>query len=133
MRDRPNGPELLVLARAAREGGLAPSRAGARSGEAGQLARAMAIAEREIRAGDLPLWAELGRLAALYGESMPTDVEGAALESALAAYNRRLAVDIRAGRFDTATPERARMLQHLVLTAHSKVLETNPDYLEASK
>ena len=63
------------------------------------VANALAIAERELIAGDTAAGAERERVRALLAEhSDPAAAE--TLAAALARYNRHLAGDIRAGRFD---------------------------------
>ena len=109
-RDRPDGPTLAALARAA-----------AVAGEAAALvARAVAIAEREAAAGDAPLEASRRALADLYGPG------------ALGQLLRCFAEDIRVGRFDDPGPARERALGLLWAITRQKLAEANPDYLAAA-
>ena|SRR5688572_4604985 len=126
MNDRPNASELLAIARAtftdcildalpekARYAGL-------------MVASAMAIAQREFDAGDAPARAERERLRKLLAERAEP-AAASALHAALQGYNRRLAEEIRAGRFDGA--ERAAMLEHLRRTTEEKLSVSNPKAL----
>ncbi len=90
------------------------------------IANAMAIAQREIAAGDAPARAEYERLCKLLSER-PAAPAGDRLYDALAGYNRRLADEIRAGRFDGK--ERAAMLEHLRRTTEEKLAVSNPKVL----
>ncbi|MNC93355.1 hypothetical protein D3C83_99650 [compost metagenome] len=58
---------------------------------------------------------------------IPCEVTGEALPAALADYNRRLASQIRAGRFDRE--ERAVLLEHLRKTTQEKLAVSNPKAL----
>jgi hypothetical protein len=89
------------------------------------IANAMAIARREIEAGEESARAELARLRSLCGESA-REVQGLELDSALADCNRRLARDIRAGRYDE---DRAALLAHLRRTVEEKLAISNPKAL----
>jgi hypothetical protein len=106
MRDRPDGATLVKMA-AAR----------ASYEDRSLVERARAIAAREQAAGEAPLEACRVALVALYGEGK--------LDPLL----RRLAYDIRAGRFDVPGPPRE-AVRHLLwsMTRH-KLAESNPDYL----
>ena len=72
--------------------------------------------------------AELARLRELFAERAKP-LSGAALEAALAGYNRRLATEIRAGRFDDR--ERAALLDHLEKTTADKLAVANPKALKS--
>jgi hypothetical protein len=87
----------------------------------------MAIAQREIAAGDAPLAAECERLRALLRETAATPA-GAVLRDVLAGYNRRLAGEIRAGRFDGEG--RAALLDHLRRATEEKLAVSNPKMLK---
>lgn len=83
------------------------------------VANAMAIAARQLAAGDRPLNEAHDRLTALY----------AAPDTPLAELARRLAADIRAGAFDAPTPRRAAALDHLWLDARAAAEHSNPKAL----
>ena len=127
MNDRPNASELLAIARATFSAGIL----GALPEEARyaglMVANAMAIAQREIDAGDAPARAEHERLCHLLAERAEP-AAGNALHAALQGYNRRLAEEIRAGRFEG--PERAAMLEHLRRTTGEKLAVSNPKALK---
>ena len=107
MQDRPKGAELLAIARRTLVEKLTDLLPEERRGDASRIAEAMAIAAREIEAGDRE-----------------------ALESGVARLNRRLAADIRAGKFDP--PDRRRAARaHLLASARDKLAESKPEHLKA--
>ena len=126
MNNRPNASELLVIARATFTAEILPALPEKLRYSALMIANALAIARREIEAGDAPLRAEFERLTMLLAE-IPREVTGEALPAALADYNRRLASQIRAGRFDRE--ERAVLLEHLRKTTQEKLAVSNPKAL----
>lgn len=120
MRDRPDGSRLLHFAREALLRDVAPLLPAERQQEVAFIARAMAIAAREMEAGEAPLAECHAALAALYG--------GGELDTLL----RRLAAEIRAGAYDVAGPARDEVRRLLWAMTVQKVGESNPDYLAAS-
>jgi hypothetical protein len=94
MRDRPDGAELLHQARSVLLDELAGELPESRRYDVLMVASAMAIAARELEAGQ-GREAERAALEALLGPASERD-----LEAALGDLNRRLAADIRAGRLD---------------------------------
>jgi hypothetical protein len=124
--NRPNASELLAIARATFTAEILPALPEELRYNALMIANALAIARREIEAGDTPLRAEFERLTTLLSE-IPREVAGEALPAALADYNRRLASQIRAGRFDRE--ERAVLLEHLRKTTEEKLAVSNPKAL----
>lgn len=128
MNNRPNASELLAIARAIFTAEILPALPKKLRYSALMIANALAIARREIEAGDAPLRAEFERLTMLLSE-IPREVTGEALPAALADYNRRLASQIRAGRFDRE--ERAVLLEHLRKTTEEKLAVSNPKALRA--
>lgn len=130
MQDRPKGAELLAIARRTLIEKLMDLLPEERRGDASRIAEAMAIAAREIEAGERPLRAELERLAALYGEAPAEAGDREALEGEVTRLNRRLAADIRAGKFDP--PDRRRAARaHLLASARDKLAESKPEHLKA--
>ncbi|MCH7539598.1 MAG: hypothetical protein IH999_04250 [Proteobacteria bacterium] len=130
MQDRPKGAELLAIARRTLVEKLTDLLPEERRGDASRIAEAMAIAAREIEAGERPLRAELERLAALYGETPAEAGDREALEGEVTRLNRRLAADIRAGKFDS--PDRRRAARaHLLASARDKLAESKPEHLKA--
>jgi hypothetical protein len=126
MNDRPGARELIEAARDTFTAEILPALPEALRYVGLMVANAMAIAQREIEAGDGPARAECERLCRLL--SMPgAPLAGEALYGTLASYNRRLAEEIRAGRFDAE--ERAAMLEHLRRTNAEKLAVSNPKAL----
>ena len=127
MNDRPDARNLLQTARNVFIAEILPALPAASRYTALMIANAMAIAQREIAAGDAPLAAECERLGALLSEPAAAPA-GEALRGVLAGYNRRLAGEIRAGRFDGK--ERAALLEHLRRTTGEKLAVSNPKMLK---
>lgn len=128
MNNRPNAQELLAIARDTFAAEILPALPEKRRYTGLMIANAMAIALREIEAGEAPARAEFDRFRELFSEpSRP--LAGEALNAALAGYNLRLAKEIRAGRFDGR--ERAAMLEHLRRTAAEKLAVSNPKALDS--
>lgn len=95
------------------------------------IASAIAMAQRELAAGDHPLREALGRIAALYGEGAPAAEGTAGVARALADLERRLAEDVRAGRFD-GEPLRVQLIAHLEATTRARLAISNPKSLSAT-
>ena len=127
MNDRPDAGNLLETARNVFITQILPALPAESRYTALMIANAMAIAQREIAAGDAPLAAECGRLRALLSEAAASPA-GAALRDVAAGYNRRLAGEIRAGRFDGE--ERAALLEHLRRATNEKLAVSNPKLLK---
>jgi hypothetical protein len=115
--DPPSAADLVALARDVLDGTLAPLLPPERRADAALVARAMAIAERELREGGAPIAAAEAELAALYGAGDP--------ERLL----RRLADDIRAGAYDAAGARRAAVLRLLRAITAAKLRASNPAFL----
>ena len=128
MSDIPDAPELLAIARSTLLDKLLPRMPDELRYDALMIANAMAIAAREHAAGDAAVQAEVSRLAALLEEQCEPGA-GAELMSARSGLNRRLAAQIRAGRFDDR--DRAALLDHLAQTAAGELAVSNPRALEA--
>jgi hypothetical protein len=126
MNDRPDARDLLETARDAFTAEVLPAVPEALRYTALMIVNAIAIAQREIAAGDAPLRGEYGRLAGLLSGAAAA-LDGDALREAVEDYNRRLANEIRAGRFDGE--ERAVMLEHLRRTTEEKLAVSNPKAL----
>ena len=127
MNARPDATELLAIARSTLIDELLPRLPEDLRYTALMIANALAIASREHAAGDAAALAELARLQQLLAEN-PAPLNGAALHAALADYNRRLATEIRNGRFDGR--ERAALLDHLAQTTVDKLAIANPKALK---
>ncbi|MCP5368616.1 MAG: hypothetical protein H6907_07665 [Hyphomicrobiales bacterium] len=126
MRDRPTGDELLDLARDILRGDLLAHVPADKKYQALMVANAMAIAARQMRAGDGPARDQLADLAALYGEAVPDGDPAAACRALYA----RLSADIRAGRFDPGRPGHDAARALVRAQAAQKVRESNPKYLD---
>ena len=127
MNDRPDATELLDIARRTLLDELLPRLPEDLRYSALMIANAMAIASREHAGGNAAAQAELTRLHALFAERAEP-LSGAALETALAGYNRRLAAAIRGGRFDDK--ERTALLDHLEESTTDKLAVANPRALQ---
>jgi hypothetical protein len=129
MNDRPHAAELLKAARAALAADILPALPETLRYTGLMLAHAIAIVERELMAGDTAARAECDRLRVLL-PGCPAPVAAGELSTVLARYNRRLADDIRAGRFDGEY--RDALLEHLRQTTREKLAVSNPKALEPS-
>ena len=126
MKDLPHAPELLEAARAALVSEILPALPEKLRYTGLMVAHALAIAGREVAAGDEGARAECDRLCKLLEEAhVPERTEELGL--ALARYNRRLSEDIRAGRFDAEL--RGPLLEHLRRTTGEKLAVSNPKAL----
>lgn len=126
MNDRPHAAELLKAARDAVTAEILPALPEALRYTGLMVANAIAIAERELAAGDAAARAECERLRNLLSDRSEP-LAGDTLPGALARYNQRLADDIRAGRFDGAG--RGALLTHLRQTTEEKLAVSNPKAL----
>jgi hypothetical protein len=127
MNDIPDAAKLLAIARATLLNKLLAHLPEELHYDGLMIANAMAIAIREQANGEAAARAELARLRGLFGERAKPGASDA-LEAALAGYRKRLATDIRNGRFDDA--ERAALLTHLVQTAADELAISNPKALD---
>ena len=124
MNDIPDAAELLAIARTTLLDKLLAHVPPELRYDALMIANAMAIAAREQTTGDQAARDELARLRALLGEDAAIDSPAATL----ATYRKRLAAEIRSGRFDGT--ERAALLAHLETTAAAALAISNPKALE---
>jgi hypothetical protein len=122
MRNQPDARELLGIARETFIARILPALPEDLRYTALMVANAMVIARREIEAGEESAQSELTRLRGLFGESAH-NVHGFDLHSALADRNRRLARDIRAGRYES---DNSAVLAHLRRTVEEKLAVSNP-------
>ena len=127
MHDRPHAAELLKAAHAAITDDILPALQEPLRYTGLMIANALAIAGREIAAGDAPARAEYLRLCALLSEE-PRPLTGDALREAVGELNRRLGCNIRAGLLDGEA--RARLLDHLRQTTFEKLAVSNPKALQ---
>lgn len=96
MRERPDGAELLAIAREVLRKELLPLLPKDKAYDALMIANAMGIAERQLQQGDVPQQKEKAELAAL----LDTQAE-------LAELNREFAARIRRGEFDDSAKAKA--------------------------
>ena len=124
MRDRPHGAELLRQARSVLLDELLGALSESRRYDVLMVASAMAIAARELEAGEAGREVERTALEALLGPVSEDDIEGA-----LSGLNRRLAAEIRAGKLD-GDP---RVHDILERDAAARLALSNPNRLARSR
>lgn len=125
MPDRPDGAALLELARGHLLEELLPELPEGKRLGARLIANAMAIAARELKAGDEPGGDELASLARLYGEAAGTDGPRDPVErigDAIQRLSWRLTSEIRGGALDG----NSEVYEHLRAGAESRLRLTNP-------
>jgi hypothetical protein len=128
MRDRPNGADLVAIARDVLVNAVMPMAPEQERVTALMIASALGIAERELAAGEAPLRAELAALTAIYGVPQAA-ADAQALHDALLRLNRRLAEDLRQDTIVDAE-RRSAVYRLLVESTRARVAESNPKYLE---
>jgi hypothetical protein len=121
----PAGSELLAIARDTLMRELLPLVADEAKYTVRMIANAMAIASRELAMGDTAEVAALARLEKLCGGAK-REIHGPALHDAIAQYERRLAQDIRAGRFDADDERQRALLEHLQENVAVRLRISNP-------
>lgn len=129
MRDRPDGVALLREARAVLLDELLERLPEDRRYQARLVANAMAIAARELEAGDRPAAAERAALSRLYSEPRRTGPDGTAPEAPEETRQRltwRLAAEVRAGYRDGDAEVYAFLRERAV----QRLRVTNPKVLE---
>lgn len=131
MYDRPNAAELLTIARASFLQELMPHLPESCRYTGLMLANALAIAAREIQTGSEAGRHELARLGAFYPEAAREVRDERELEARLLEVNRKLAGDLRAGRFQGAELQAVR--GHLLAITRAKLAVSNPKYLKAQE
>jgi hypothetical protein len=127
MTDRPNGAELLKIAREALTRDLVSELPEGKRYLALMVANAMAIAARELELGDGADRSELTSLRMLFEEPGADTSED--VPDRLEALNQRLCAAIRAGTFDGGEAE-ARLRDHLRCSAEARVAISNPKALK---
>jgi hypothetical protein len=120
MRDRPTGADLLAIARRVLREELLPLLPEEKRYDGLMVANAIAIAARQMAAGDGPAAEERARLAALLGAE--GDMAGLAAE---------LARRIRRGDYDPGRPGRQDVRAFLWKATVGKLRESNPKALAA--
>ncbi len=129
MRDRPDLTQLLDAAREALLQEVLAAVPARLRHEVLMIASALAIAARTAAAGDAPLQNELAALHALYALGAAPSLCGAELEAQLLGLNRRLASDIRNGRYDAQGDERDAVRRLLEGCVKDKLRESKPKFL----
>jgi hypothetical protein len=119
MRRQPTAANLLETARTVLGQAIVPLLSGPAHYQALMVARAMAIAGRQLEAGERPEEAARTRLASFYGTPSAT----------LEELERRLAADLRQGAFDDPGPKRDVVFRHLRETALAMAAESCPKAL----
>ena len=94
------------------------------------IANATAIAARDAEAGEGPELAALTRLDVLHGVPK-RELHGVELADAVRAQERRLAADIRAGRYDANDARQVALLEHLRQSVIDRLRISNPKSLES--
>jgi hypothetical protein len=130
--NRPTGAELLAEARRLLLDNLLALLPPERQYDARMIANALAIAARELEAGDEPVRTALKDVAALYDEPVDLGAATAVLQQRLADFDRRLAEDIRGGRFDTTDAQRDAVQAYLRATVLARLRISNPKALPYS-
>lgn len=128
MNNLPAGTDLLRVARESLLSELRPLLDEHGRYIVAMAANAMSIAAREADAGEGPAASALTRLDRLHDQAK-RDLHGDALVSALSAQERRLACDIRAGRYDAGGAHQQALLEHLRETVHAGLRISNPKSL----
>lgn len=128
MRDEPTGEQLLASAEALLRESLLPALEGSRKTDALMIARAMAIAARQLHNGERAEEEELENLRGLVGDAAQGP---GTLRQCLLASNRELCRRIRKGDADDG-PLRQQVLAHLRRTTCQRLAESNPRLLGQS-
>jgi len=118
MRDQPDAAGLLEIARETLRGDLIDALPAGKRYEALMIANAIAIAARQMTAGDEPFANEASELRDILGS-----------KGDLKDLNHELARRLRAGAFGPGTPDRDRIYDILWQATEQKVRESNPKYL----
>ena len=125
MHNLPESSELLLVARKTLLDEIRPMLEDNAKYTVAMIANAMAIAARELEAGETPALAALARLDRIYGVE-PRELHGHALRQALADQETQLAGDIRFGQFDAPDERRRAMLDHLRKMVVARLQVSNP-------
>jgi hypothetical protein len=120
MLPRPGAADLLNMAQQALQDQVLGKLDGEAKLAALMAARAMAIAEVELRGGTAADHAELKAIQGLYQEPVGDDLPAA---------RKRLAADIRARRFAPGTPREVRLLDALTATTATQLRAVNIKYM----
>ena len=130
MREKPDAVDLLAIARHTFIEELLPHIPEDIRYAGLMVANAMAIARREIEAGEAPGRHELAALAELYDE-VPPAANATALREAIEGHGRRLVADIRVGLFDAPSTRRQAVRALLFETTRQRLRISNPKHLKS--
>lgn len=119
MLSRPNPEDLIAIALAHLQEDVLPGLEGEARLSGLMIARAIGIAQQQLGHGEAAA-EELKRIQALYAENLGSD---------LAAAQRRLAADIRAGKFKPGSPEENRLIDALTATVAAEMRIVNVKYM----
>lgn len=122
MTERPTGPELLEIARSALVEQLVPHLPPEHRYTALMIGAAMAIARREMAAGEDCLRSEISAIERLLGDDADPSLP---LPEALETLNREFSVRLRRGDFDSRMTDAQTVLRRSVL---ARLAVSNPDY-----
>jgi hypothetical protein len=118
----------LEEARAAMRGEVLEALPQERQYDARLIAKAIAVATRQLANGHLTERREYERLAALLDAPAAADADPAQIRCSLPALNERLGTRIRAGEADMGTTSYAATLAHLEAITDEALSESNPTY-----
>ncbi len=124
-----NAQDLLQVARDELVKQLLPALPASLRYQALMVANAMAIAARECQTGREATQAELSGLQNLLHETVDARQAGGELQQSLQALRRKLAAEIRLGKFDAPDARRAELLAHLAASAANELAISNPKML----
>jgi uncharacterized protein DUF6285 len=128
MHNLPESSDLLLVARKTLLDEIRPMLDESAKYTVAMIANAMAIAARELEAGETPALAALARLNRIYGVE-PRELHGQALRQALVDQESQLADDIRFGHFDAPAEKRRALLDHLRKMVVARLQVSNPKSL----
>lgn len=129
MSERPDAQDLLQVARDELMQLLLPALPASLRYQALMIANAMAIAARESASGHAAGMQELAGLCQLLQEDAGLQLHDQSLQQALQQLRKRLAGQIRQGRFDPPGDRHAALMLHLAGTVKAKVAISNPKAL----
>lgn len=131
MLDRPDGAELLAIARRTLLDAVLPALPDTRRYDALMIANALAIAIREQQVGDEFMRQDLESVFRLYGMEKERESTSEEMAAALETLDRRLAAEIRSGAWDAPGRREAARLR-LLDVAVRRVRLSNPKYLKSA-
>lgn len=129
MSDRPDGQDLLLTAREELMKRVLPALPMDLRYSALMIANAMAIAARELGAGQGGDTRELAGLQQLLPREMAMQTGDEPLRQSLMAYRKTLCEHIRAGEFDPGKAGHQELLRHIAANVRDKLAVSNPKLL----